>query len=102
MHCKCDPGYEGNDCASRICPQGDDPMSVTENGALQIPEVQTIVIENNAGNAALAGGFVVQYQHWRGEKWQTWELPVATFTAISLKEALQGLPNHAIPNVTVG
>ena len=25
--CWCDPGFTGNDCAGRMCPRGDDPLT---------------------------------------------------------------------------
>ena len=28
--CVCDPGFVGSDCASRICPKGDDPMTTSQ------------------------------------------------------------------------
>jgi hypothetical protein len=100
MYCKCDPGYSGPGCASRMCKTGNDPLSVLDSsGAAEIPHMTTIEWESTA--AITAGEVFLTYTDWRGETWETWVLNAATMTALSVEEALQGLPNHAVPDVTV-
>lgn len=100
--CVCDPGYEGVDCASRMCPVGDDIMTTQTKGDLsvsQTAEVQQIRFYDSV--ALGSGGVVISYTDFRGETWGTWDLDVATLTAIAIEEALVALPNHAIPSITV-
>lgn len=97
--CVCDPGYEGVDCASRMCPVGDDPMTKYSSvGVSEVNEQQTITI---SAATTLAGEFTLTYTDWRGESWTTWALDSTTTSVIAIQEALVGLPNHAIPSVTV-
>jgi hypothetical protein len=51
--CQCDRGWEGIDCASRICPKGDDPLTDC-NGTPGVSEdeSQIIMFPNNAGFGA--------------------------------------------------
>lgn len=102
MTCKCDPGYEGSDCASRMCIPGDDPMSVkTDAGADQVNQVSLLTITGSG--AITAGDFTLKVTDWRGETWETWPIALSAVvpTGIEVKEALEALPNHAVPEVTV-
>jgi len=94
--CVCDPGYSGYDCADRKCPVGDDALTVGETA-----EVQTLTLQKDGGETDLIGEFTISYTDWRGETWTTWRIDALLCTDISIKEALVGLPNHAIPSVTV-
>lgn len=101
MTCVCDAGWTGVSCLERMCKKGDDPMSVFDiNGAqTEADEVQTIVM--TLANAADATSeFILTYEDWRGEKLTTHPIPYPP-TAIAVKEALEALPNHAIPSITV-
>jgi len=101
--CKCDPGWEGDMCESKMCKKGDDPMTLTTTDAgtgttnFQVNEVQTITFSGNLANEE----FTITYTDWRGQKWTTWALDGYAGTALSIEEALEALPNHAIPDVTV-
>jgi hypothetical protein len=69
--CTCDPGWTGYDCASRVCPKSDDPLTVT--GTLtdttttnptystytQENEKQTISISNVASQGTSTAGDIV-------------------------------------------
>lgn len=100
--CKCDPGWTGIACDQRKCKLGDDPLTLHMIGgsAYQVDEVQTINFNDNGGNA-LTGEFIVTFMDWRGETWKTYAIDVETASAVSVKEALEALPNQAIPDVTV-
>lgn len=106
MHCNCDPGFTGPDCSERMCMPGDDPMSVRNEAnpsLMQTNEVQTLTINAGDGANYATGSFTLKFIDWRGEIWETWpiELVAANPTGIEIEEALEALPNHAIPSVTV-
>lgn len=105
--CTCDPGYGGYDCSERQCIRGDDPMKREDSSfSQQTHHVQKVSIDCAAG--AQAGTFVLKYHDWRNETWTTWPIEIDTLddsydgaTGIMVREALVGLPNLAIPSVTV-
>eukprot|EP00924_Labyrinthula_sp_SR-Ha-C_P009490 maker-scaffold_2-augustus-gene-25.2-mRNA-1 protein AED:0.16 eAED:0.16 QI:216/0/0.33/1/0/0.33/3/0/624 len=99
--CDCDPGWTGTDCASRKCKLGDDPLTLhtPDGSAFQVDEVQTISF--TTGSGAITGEFTLSYTDWRGETWETHPIDVATATSISIEEALEALPNGAIPQISV-
>merc|ERR1719364_330154 len=85
--CKCDLGYSGPDCSSRIAPKGDDPLttvkSVTQTQMIQIsqtnnildtePAVSTISWAGQTGITAAAGPntfFIIYYDPYGGV-WRT-------------------------------
>jgi hypothetical protein len=100
--CVCDPGYEGVNCASRMCKKGDDPMTLTTtdsgSATFQVNEVQTLTI---SGTRASGDNFAITYTDWRGNQFTTWAIDAVAPTVISIEEALVALPNLAIPSVTV-
>lgn len=99
QRCVCDPAYEGISCLDRKCKRGDDPLSLFVEGTtnLQQSEVQTIT----ASSCGDGDTFTIKYTDWRGETWETRVLDSYGATAIEVEEALESLPNHAIPSVTV-
>lgn len=108
MTCKCDPGYEGPDCSNRMCMRGDDPMSlrqVLSPQNLQSNEVQTIAINSGDSTNLAEGSFTIKFTDWRGEKWETYPIKLNGVQPASggfeVKEALEALPNHAVPSVDV-
>jgi len=101
--CACDPGYEGDSCEKRICPHGDDPITTTslDGGTYnaQTNDIQTITIGTAADDATKQ--FFLRYTDYRGQAWDTFVIDAYTPTAIEIEEALEALPNNAIPSVTV-
>merc|ERR1712232_1161772 len=100
--CECDPGFTGPGCAQRMCKLGDDPMSVYDatGTQTQTDEVQFVKIKSDAAITA-GGSFRLEYTDWRGETWITHAIDFDSLSAVAVTEALQGLPNQAIPSVTV-
>merc|ERR1719478_1633316 len=100
--CVCDPGYEGDKCEKKMCKKGDDPMTLANFASnawtAQTAEVQTITF---AGTVAAGDQYTITYTDWRGQSWTTWGLDMIAGTATEIKEALEALPNQAIPSVTV-
>jgi len=99
--CVCDPGFEGDKCEKKMCKKGDDPMTlanlVSGTWAAQAAESQSMAFASfNSGDKV-----TLTYTDWRGEKWTTWPLDAYAGTAIMVEEALEALPNEAIPSVTV-
>jgi len=88
--CKCDPGYQGSDCSQRMCPKGDDPLTVVAGNKYT---VQTVTISDGdsfcsgtitgpADGTALVGGtcaparqmsgsFTLTYKDQFGGSWTT-------------------------------
>jgi len=99
QYCKCDPGYAGIGCEKRTCKKGNDPLTEYDStGTSEKSDKQVISITTSG---TLTGHFVLKFTDWRGETWKTWALDVATVSSTAVKEALVGLPNLAIPDVTV-
>ena len=108
MTCKCDPGYSGPSCAARMCMRGDDPMSTqdeADTGELQENAVLQVEITEGTGTPIpiIGGSFTLTFLDWRGETLETYPIKFTDQapTGIEVQEALQALPNHAIPDVTV-
>jgi len=88
--CQCDPGYEGADCSSRICPSGDDPLRHLDGpeGSNQANHVFTLTIDGGAadwedeeGTGSNPQGmgpptFVLAFTDTFNEKWLTRPIPL--------------------------
>jgi len=98
QYCKCDPGYNGIACEKRMCKTGNDPLTEYVGGVAEADNVQTISITTSG---TLSGSFLLGYTDWRGQEWITWAMDISTVTGTEVKEALQGLPNLAVPSVSV-
>lgn len=102
MVCKCDPGFDGADCSARKCPLGDDPLTTVDSSGVtqQVDEIQTITISDDTG-AITAGQFTLKFEDQYGMVHETRVLDITTATAITVKEALESLPNRVIPSVSM-
>jgi hypothetical protein len=91
--CQCDPGYEGADCSSRICPSGDDPLRhrTADDSATQANHKFNLLIttkdatawEDEEGQTSTTGvqgmgppTFVLAFTDSFNEKWITRPIPV--------------------------
>ena len=70
--CKCDLGYSGPDCASRVAPKGDDPLTTVKSTM----GVQSIQID------AQAGAFSLIYHDPYGGVWRTDGIAASTDDAV--------------------
>jgi hypothetical protein len=94
--CVCDPGFTGINCASRMCPRGNDPLTTEDaDGVTEVTEVQTIYVgdANSNGkswgahtsadwvngadsNSGTAGGFfTLTFTDSYGMEWETRPIP---------------------------
>merc|ERR1712010_441490 len=111
--CKCDRGYTGYDCNSRVCPFGDDPTSdCGENSAGDVQLVVTHSLQNPSKKDSLNKYFTLTFTDMFGGEFTTRPIldhaksckqdPVGTATPCpEIQYALMDLPNFAIPGVEV-
>jgi len=108
--CKCDRGYTGYDCNSRICPFGDDPTS--DCGENSAGDVQLVVTRSQATVTAKADQrfFTLTFTDMFGGRFTTRPIldradsctPGTDPTPCpEIQYALMDLPNFAIPEVEV-
>jgi len=76
--CDCDLGYAGYDCSLRVCPFGDDPLTLSEND----DEIQLLRCTASASN----GHFVLYFDG------KASSAISASASAMTLKHALQTIP----------
>jgi len=113
--CVCDPGYIDVDCSKRMCPFGDDPMTVRKNVNLpDYDQTQTIQVESpgrtpNSGTYSNAGRtFSFIYMNKHNETFNT--VPIVFpdniggchDLVVDIQNALYGIPTNAINKVKVG
>ncbi|DBA00181.1 TPA: hypothetical protein N0F65_007806 [Lagenidium giganteum] len=94
MGCKCDPWFEGHNCAKRVCPKGDDPLTPAQNEM-----VQAIVVSPSVE------GYLTYYDPY-GNAFTTGAIAFDTAanndnTCALIQTALNRLPNNALNTVTV-
>jgi len=105
--CVCDSGYAGNDCLSRVCPYGDDPLTT----AHQIDETQIVEIRSEVASPSvgdnLFGTFTLSFTNKIGLTFETAPItvssydPTSTAVAVATKAALEALPNGVVSSVDV-
>lgn len=99
--CVCDPGYEGYGCGERSCRLGDDPVSLFDTPENPTTAQRDQIVQVSIAGTGVSGEFTLSYTDWRGSKVTTWPIDVADISVIAIKQALQGLPNNAIPSIEV-
>ena len=101
QQCVCDRGYEGYDCSLRKCPQGDDPETSCDNELAS--DVQLFSCTQAVSGVAY---FALTFTDQLGGTYHTRPIqfsPTSTDdeNAESVQDALEALPNFAIPTVEV-
>lgn len=103
QQCHCDAGYEGDDCSLRQCPKGDDPETDCKDDRGN--DVQLLKCDLNGG--VKKGFFQLRFIDQFGGEYDTRPILIDTDTmsaednANSVQDALEALPNFAIPEVEV-
>jgi len=96
--CLCDPGYTGPSCEERLCPYGDDPLTVLNN----YNEVQYVEVK---ANSAFAGTMAFKYTDYYGEEWKSDYFTVAPAASNAVdtdaQDVLLGIPNDVFEGISV-
>lgn len=105
-------------CDARECPKGDDPLTTGQvphkiylgvgvfAGFASTSDSLTAAGTANGINTGLTNAkddeFILVYTDGNtGKKWKTWAISATAPTAIFIEEALEALPNFAVPSITV-
>ena len=103
--CKCDLGYDGPDCAHRVSPHGDDPLTTVKSSMMK----QVVQIGHDANDvfstdARTREEFLMVYHDPYGGVWRTDGIIASTNDGIAasrVEDALRALPNEVLEGVTV-
>merc|ERR1719159_720405 len=109
--CKCDLGYSVPDCASRVAPKGDDPLTTVKSTmmkqSIQIGPTTTgttPAYSTTAGGVTTNDEFFIIYHDPYGGVWRTDGIAASSDDAVvaaRVKSALQALPNEVLEGVDV-
>jgi len=114
MGCNCDAGYFGADCSLRKCKYGSDPLYIDDTATTKTSAWDFLILSTYDKTGDITNLFndgmpspTSQDGHWRitftdhfGEDWTTDKI-VDGATCQTVIDALEGLPNDAIPKGTV-
>lgn len=88
--CKCDDGYSGYDCSLKVCPVGDDPLTVD-----QVNEKQLLMVTLPFGATASASDwFTLSFNGWTTQRIYAYD------SEDTLKTRLENLPSLREVTVT--
>ncbi|KDO33359.1 hypothetical protein SPRG_02166 [Saprolegnia parasitica CBS 223.65] len=98
--CQCDPGWEGHNCLSRVCPKGDDPLTVNDPAYPAITQV-----EMKQGIAIYGTGtvsIILKYTDPYGNIWSTSAISGTNADiCANIQTELRKIPNLALFSTTL-
>merc|ERR1711998_280051 len=99
MGCKCDAGYSGVDCSTRLCKYGIDPLYVDDESTARVASSTYIV---RPGFDGLQGTYAIKFYDVFGEDYETAPILASqSTTCLDVVGALEALPNTVIPGGSV-
>ena len=104
--CKCDLGYSGPDCAGRVAPKGDDPLTTVKSTMMtQVVQLGAASLVTVTGVDALTDvEFYMVYHDPYGGVWRTDGIAGTAdddVIATRVQSALRALPNEVLEGVSV-
>nr|CCA25746.1 mastigoneme putative [Albugo laibachii Nc14] len=96
MGCRCDPGFQGYNCAQRMCPKGDDLLTPNQNEMIQA------IVTTLPTSSATAEGYLTYFDPY-GNAYTTGAIlfSAAMDCTTTLLTELQQLPNNVLNTVMV-
>jgi hypothetical protein len=110
QQCHCDAGYQGDDCSLRMCPKGDDPETECANDLGNDKQKISCAFakdKDGAGAAELKKAFIyLRFTDQFNGVYDTRPILIDTDkkpaeVANSIQDALEALPNFAIPQIEI-
>ncbi|EQC31320.1 hypothetical protein SDRG_10922 [Saprolegnia diclina VS20] len=101
--CQCDPGWEGYSCLNRVCPKGDDPLTVNDPSYPAVTQVEMMQGIAVYGTWTAATSLVLKYTDPYGNTWSTSAITAANEAALctNIQTQLRKLPNLALYSTTL-